>query len=64
MLGPTLQPSENNLGIEYDLIFALWVYLHYHKHQGLGPSIRSPSRVTAALAIVFYVFQLIFFLVA
>jgi len=35
---------------------------HHHKHQGLDPLIRSVSRVIAALANVFWVVQLIFFL--
>jgi len=36
-------------------------YHHHHKHQGLGPLIRSVSRVTAALANVPLVFQLFSF---
>ena len=35
---------------------------HHHKHQGLDPLIRSVSRDIAALANVFQVVQLIFFL--
>ena len=35
---------------------------HHHKHQELDPLIRSDSKVTAALANVFLVVQLIFFL--
>jgi len=36
---------------------------HHHKRQGLGPLIRSVSRVTAARANAFSVFQLFSFLV-
>ena len=36
---------------------------HHHKHQGLGPLIRSVSRVTAARANAFSVFQLFSLLV-
>jgi len=38
-------------------------YHHHHKHQGLGPLIRSISRVTAARANASSVFQLFYFLV-
>jgi 23S rRNA maturation-related 3'-5' exoribonuclease YhaM len=37
---------------------------HHHKHQGLDPLIPSVCRVTAALANVSWVFQLILFIVA
>ena len=36
---------------------------HHHKHQGLGPLIRSVSKVTTALSNVSLVFQLFSFLV-
>jgi hypothetical protein len=40
-----------------------YTYNHYHKHQGLGHSACSVSRVTAALASVSLVSQLFSFLV-